>query len=429
MLEKYFRLREQGTTVKTELLAGLTTFLTMAYIIFVNPAMLAQTGMDKQAVFVATCLAAALGSFIMGFYANLPIALAPGMGLNAFFTYTVVLKMGHSWQVALGCVFWSGLIFLLISLFRLREWLIQAIPLSLKKAIGAGIGGFLAFIALQNGGVIVNSDATLVHLGNLGAFPALMTFTGLFLIVALNHLRISGAVMISVFAVALLAVLFDNNQLADALLAPPPALAPTLFQLDLLGALRPELISVIFAFFFVDLFDTAGTLIGVTDRAGLSKRGKIPQLKKALLADSGATVIGALLGTSNTTSYVESAAGVAVGGRTGLMAVITGLLFLLALFFAPLMTMIPSYATTGAILYVAILMMYALKDIDWGDISEATPVALTFLMIPLSYSIADGITVGFISYSISKLITGRARELNVGVLALSAILLGRLIFM
>lgn len=429
LLDKCFQLRAHGTTVKTELLAGLTTFLTMAYIIFVNPAMLAQTGMDKNAVFVATCLAAALGSFIMGFYANLPIALAPGMGLNAFFTYTVVLKMGQPWPVALGCVFLSGVAFVLISLFKVREWLINAIPAALKKSIGAGIGAFLGFIALQSGGIIVASEATLVHLGNLGQFPALMTFLGLFLIIGLSQLRLRGAVMWTVFIIAGLGVLCGHNQLPATLLALPPSLAPTLLQLDIVGALQPALLSVVFAFFFVDLFDTAGTLIGVSERAGLSQNGQIPRLKKALLADSSATIVGALLGTSNTTSYVESSAGVAVGGRTGLVAVSTGLLFLLALFFSPLATMIPSYATSGAILYVAILMMHALTDIRWDDVSEAAPVALTFLMIPLTYSIADGITLGFISFTVIKVLTGKAREINGGVLTLTAILLARLIFL
>ncbi|MDO4434967.1 MAG: NCS2 family permease [Cardiobacteriaceae bacterium] len=428
MFEKLFALKAHQTSIKTEVLAGLTTFLTMVYIIFVNPNMLAMTGMDKNAVFVATCLAAAVGCFIMGFYANLPVALAPGMGLNAFFTHTVVLNMGYSWQVALGCVFLSGVAFVLISLFKVREWIIQAIPEALKKSIAAGIGAFLAFIALQGSGLVVDNPATLVHIGNIKTFPALMTVLGFFLIVMFHHYRIQGSVILSIIIISSLGILFGDNQYTG-LIAPPPSLAPTFFEMDLLKALEPAMLSIIFAFLFVDLFDTAGTLIGVSDRAGLTKNGEIPNLKKALLADSTATIIGAALGTSNTTSYVESTAGVAVGGRTGLTAVTVGILFLLATFFSPTLSMIPSYATTGAVLYVSVLMMYSLNGIDWHDISEAVPVALTFLMIPLTYSIADGISIGFISYVITKALCGQAKSLNIGVVVVAIVLLGRLLFL
>ena len=397
MLEKIFKLQAHGTTVRTEVLAGITTFLTMAYIIFVNPNVLAKTGMDHGAVFVATCIAAAIGSFIMGFYANLPVALAPGMGLNAFFTYTVVMQLGHTWQTALACVFFSGVLFIIVSLLRIREWLINAIPDALKKSIAAGIGGFLAFIALQSAGIIVDADGVLVRMGSIISFAPLMTALCFFLIIAFVHYRVPGSVMLAILIVSVLGILFGHN-------------------------------SIIFAFFFVDLFDTAGTLIGVTERGGLVKDGKIPNLKKALLADSGATVVGAMLGTSNTTSFIESASGVAMGGRTGLMAVVTGVLFLLATFFSPLAGMVPSYATAGAILYVSVLMMYTVGEIDWHDITEAAPVAITFLAIPLTYSIADGITLGFISYTLVKLICGRWRELNIGVIVLAAILLARLLW-
>ena len=421
MLEKIFKLQAHGTTVRTEVLAGITTFLTMAYIIFVNPNVLAKTGMDHGAVFVATCIAAAIGSFIMGFYATLPVALAPGMGLNAFFTYTVVMQLGHTWQTALACVFFSGVLFIIVSLLRIREWLINAIPDALKKSIAA-------CIALQSAGIIVDADGVLVRMGSIISFAPLMTAFCLFLIIAFVHYRVPGSVMLAILIVSVLGILFGHNSMPESLVAAPPSLAPTFMQLDFKSALEPAMFSIIFAFFFVDLFDTAGTLIGVTERGGLVKDGKIPNLKKALLADSGATVVGAMLGTSNTTSFIESASGVAMGGRTGLMAVVTGVLFLLATFFSPLAGMVPSYATAGAILYVSVLMMYTVGEIDWHDITEAAPVAITFLAIPLTYSIADGITLGFISYTLVKLICGRWRELNIGVIVLAAILLARLIW-
>ena len=427
-MEKLFAIRAHGSTVRTEIMAGLTTFLTMAYIIFVNPNILAQAGMDHGAVFVATCLAAAIGSFIMGFYANLPVALAPGMGLNAFFTFTVVLEGGHSWQVALGCVFFSGVLFVLISLFKIREWLINAIPATLKKAIGAGIGAFLAIIALEQSQIIVDHPATLVHLGELTSYIPAMTFLCLFMIVGFQHYRVPGGVLLAILIISLIGILTGHTEY-HGILARPPSLAPTFLQLDLKAAFDLSMISIIFAFFFVDLFDTAGTLIGVTERAGLTENGKIPQLKRALLADSGATIAGAALGTSNTTSFIESATGVAAGGCTGLVAVTVGALFLLATFFSPLAGMVPGYATNGAILYVAVLMMYALGDIDWSDISEAVPVAIVFLGMPLAYSIADGITLGFIAYTASKIVTGQIRRINISVWVITAILLARLLFL
>ncbi|UJF24836.1 NCS2 family permease [Suttonella sp. R2A3] len=426
MLEKLFGLRAHGTTLKTELIAGFTTFLTMAYIIFVNPDILSQAGMDFGAVFVATCLAAAIGCFIMGFYANLPIALAPGMGLNAFFTYSVVLGMGHTWQVALGCVFLSGVAFLLISIFKIREWLINAIPHTLKKAIAAGIGAFLALIALKNAGVIVANPATFVALGDIVSYGPAMMILCFFLIIGFERHRLPGGVMLAILLVSLLGLLTGHSEFHGVVSA-PPSVMPTLMQLDILGAFDAAMISVIFAFFFVDLFDTTGTIIGVTEKAGLSKEGKIPNLKQALLADSGATLIGAGLGTSNTTSYIESTSGVAAGGRTGLTAVVVGVLFILCIFFSPLAGMVPAYATAGAIFYVAILMMYTLADIHWDDLSEAAPVAVTFLMMPLTFSIAEGITLGFITFTIAKLVTGRWRELNIAVWVLTIVLLARLV--
>lgn len=428
MLEKLFQLREHGTNIRTEIIAGFTTFLTMAYILFVNPDILSQAGMDFGAVFMATCLAAAFGCFIMGFFANLPIALAPGMGLNAFFTYTVVLDMGHSWQVALGCVFLSGIAFVLISIFKIREWLINAIPHTLKKAIAAGIGAFLAFIALKSAGIIVSNPATFVGLGDITAYAPVMMIACFFLIIFLEHFRVPGGVMLAILLISIVG-LFTGHTEYHGIVSAPPSIAPTFLQLDIAGAFDAGMISVIFAFFFVDLFDTTGTIIGVTEKAGLTENGKIPNLKKALLADSGATIVGAGLGTSNTTSFIESTAGVAAGGRTGLVAVVVGILFLLSMFFSPLAGMVPGYATAGAIFYVAVLMMYTLAHIDWTDLSEAAPVAVTFLMMPLTFSIAEGITLGFITFTAAKLVTGRWRELNVAVWVLTLVLLARLVFM
>lgn len=429
MLNKLFALNAHQTNVRTEIMAGITTFLTMTYIIFVNPDMLSATGMDKGAVFVATCLAAATGCFIMGFCANLPVALAPGMGLNAFFTFTVVLGMQQTWQVALGAVFLSGILFVLISLFRIREWLINAIPTTLKKAIAAGIGGFLMLIAFEKSGIIVDNPATLVSLGNLTNYTALMTFFCFFLIIVLQYRRITGGVLIAILATTLISLALGRSEFTGIISA-PPSIAPTFMQMDIMGALNISMLSVIFAFFFVDLFDTAGTLVGVTNRAGLiGADGKIPNLKRALLADSGATIVGAAFGTSNTTSYIESASGVAAGGRTGLTAVAVGILFLCAMFFSPLAGMIPPEATSGAILYVSILMMYALGDIDWQDISEAAPAAITVLGMTVSYSIADGISLGFISYAIIKSLTGKMQQVSFGVWLITLVLIGRLILM
>lgn len=428
MLEKLFQLNRFGTRVKTEILAGVTTYLTMAYIIFVNPAMLADAGMDHGAVFVATCVAAAIGCFIMGLWANLPVALAPGMGLNAFFTYGVVLGMGYSWQTALGAVFFSGLIFIALSLFQVREWIINAIPVTLKKAIAAGIGAFLALIALKNAGIVVDHPATLVSLGDLGEFGPGMALVGFFLIIALVQRQVPGAVMLSIFSVTVIGLLAGQIDYTGVVSA-PPSLAPTLMQLDIAAAFDVAMLSVIFAFLFVDLFDTSGTLIAVTQRAGLAEQdGKVPRLGRALLADSSATVAGAALGTSTTTSYIESAAGVAAGGRTGLTAVTVGVLFLLSIFLAPLAGMIPDYATAGAIFYVSVLMMFTLKEVEWEDLTEAAPVAVVLLMTPLTFSIAHGVTLGFITYAGAKLLGGKAHELNASVLIIAALLLAKLIF-
>ncbi|PMM02359.1 guanine permease [Vibrio kanaloae] len=428
MFEKLFKLSENGTNVRTEIIAGLTTFLTMAYIIFVNPMILADAGMDHGAVFVATCLAAAIGCFIMGFVANYPIAQAPGMGLNAFFTYAVVMGMGYTWQVALAAVFVSGVIFIFLSIFKIREWIINSIPMSLRVGISAGIGLFLAFIALSNAGIVVSNPATKVSLGDITAIAPTLGAFGFFLTIALVHRGVKGAVMIAILAITALGIAIGDVQYGG-IMSTPPSLAPTFMQLDFSAVFEIGMISVVFAFLFVDLFDTAGTLVGVATKANLIKEdGKLPRLNKALLADSTATSIGALLGTSNTTSYVESVAGVAEGGRTGLTAVVVGILFLLALFFSPLAGMIPAYATSGALFYVAILMMSGLVGIDWRDLTEAAPVVVTCLLMPLTYSIAEGISLGFIAYAVIKLLSGKGRDVSPAVWVMSAIFILKYIF-
>ncbi|MBG4536790.1 NCS2 family permease [Pseudomonas aeruginosa] len=428
MLEKLFQLKAHNTTVRTEILAGITTFLTMAYILFVNPSILGETGMDKGAVFVATCLAAAIGSTIMGLIANYPIALAPGMGLNAFFTYTVVLHMGHSWQVALGAVFISATMFFLLSIFRIREWIINSIPLPLRSAIAAGIGLFLALIALQNAGIVVDNPATLIGMGDLTKPAPILATLGFILIVALEARSVTGAVLIGILVVTAIAILLGVTQFGGVV-SMPPSLAPTFLQLDIKGALDIGLVSVIFAFLFVDLFDNSGTLIGVAKRAGLmGKDGHMPKMGRALIADSTAAMGGSLLGTSTTTSYIESAAGVSAGGRTGLTAIVVAILFLLALFFAPLAGSVPAVATAPALLFVAVLMASGLAEIDWEDITVAAPVVVTALAMPFTYSIATGIAFGFISWTALKVLSGRWRELNPALVILSVLFVIKLGF-
>ncbi|EZH83490.1 NCS2 family permease [Ectopseudomonas composti] len=428
MLERLFQLRAHNTTVRTEVLAGITTFLTMAYILFVNPEMLAKTGMDHGAVFVATCLAGAIGSLIMGLLANYPIALAPGMGLNAFFTYTVVMTMGYSWQTALGAVFLSGAIFFLLSIFKIREWIINSIPLALRAGIAAGIGLFLAIIALKNAGIVVDHPATLVGLGDMSKGGALLACLGFFVIAALAYRKVTGAVMIGILLVTGLSIALGLSEL-QGVVSMPPSLMPTLLQLDIAGALDIGLISVIFAFLFVDLFDTSGTLVGVAQKADLlDKDGKMPRLGRALLADSTATMAGAALGTSTTTSYIESAAGISAGGRTGLTACVVAALFLLALFFAPLAGAVPAYATAPALLFVAVLMMSSLAQIDWDDLTVAAPVVVAALAMPLTFSIANGIAFGFIAWTAVKVLAGRWRELNPAMWVLSALFVIKLAY-
>ncbi|MFD2189794.1 NCS2 family permease [Pistricoccus aurantiacus] len=427
-LDNHFKLTEHGTNIRTEIIAGITTFLTMAYIIFVNPSVLSEAGIDYGAVFVATCLASAIGCLIMGLWANYPIALAPGMGLNAFFTYGVVQGMGYSWEAALGAVFLSGVTFFLLSLFRIREWIINSIPMTLRLGIAAGIGLFLAFIALKNAGIVVDNPATLVALGDLSAPSPLYALLGFFLITALSHLRVTGSVMIGILAVTVLAIVLGHNEFGGVM-SMPPSIAPTFLEMDVAGAFDLAMISVIFAFLFVDLFDTSGTLIGVAHRGGLlDEQGNLPRLGRALMADSTASMAGAALGTSTTTSYIESTAGIASGGRTGLTAVIVALLFLVSLFFAPLAGSIPVYATAGALLYVAVLMTGSLAHANWEDPTEAAPVLIAALAMPLTFSIAEGIALGFISFVAIKTLSGRFKDLNVAVVVLALLFAGKFLF-
>ena len=421
MLEKLFQLKAHNTNVKTEVVAGFTTFLTMAYIIFVNPSMLATTGMDQGAVFVATCVAAAIGCLVMGLWANYPVALAPGMGLNAFFAFTVVGQMGYSWEVALGAVFLSGICFFLLSVFKIREWIIHSIPLSLRGGIGAGIGLFLGFIALKNAGIVVDNPATLVTIGDMGSWSAMMACLGFVIIAALFYRGITGSVMIGILAVSVLSIATGHVEL-NGIFSAPPSVAPTFAKLDLEGALQIGLISIVFSFLFVDLFDTSGTLIAVAQKGEmLDKEGRLPRLGRALLADSTATMAGSVMGTSTTTSYIESGAGIAAGGRTGLTAVVVGLLFLACLFISPLAGAIPAYATAPALFFVAVLMTHSLVKIDWDDITEAAPVVIAAVTMPLTFSITTGIALGFISYTAIKALTGKFDQLNPALIILSTL--------
>jgi AGZA family xanthine/uracil permease-like MFS transporter len=419
MLEQLFKLSENKTNVRTEVVAGITTFLTMAYIIFVNPSILSKAGMPFGPVFAATCIAAAIGTLLMAFLANYPIALAPGMGLNAYFAFVVVGVMKYSWQVALGCVFISGIIFFIISALPIREWIVNAIPKSLKMAIAAGIGLFLALIALENAKIVVANPATLVTHGDLASWPVLMTALGFALIVALEYRRVIGGVIIGILAVTIVSIL-AGQQKFGGIFDMPPSVAPVFLQMDLAGALQVGLVTVVFAFLFVDLFDNTGTLIALAHRGGFMRPdGTVPRLHRALMADSAAAMIGAAVGTSTTTSYIESASGINSGGRTGLTAVTVAVLFLLALFIAPLAGSIPPYATAPALLYVACLMARGLVEIEWNDITEAAPAVITAVAMPFTFSIAEGIAFGFISYAGIKIVAGKWSDIHpaVGILA------------
>ncbi len=421
ILDRWFDLSASGSTVRTEFVAGLTTFLTMVYIVFVNPHILGNTGMDKGAVFVATCIAAAVSTLVMALYANYPIALAPGMGLNAFFAFTVVLSMKFTWQQALAAVFCSGVIFFFISVFRIREYIINSIPRNLKLAISAGVGLFLGIIALEEAKIVVASPATLVTLGDLRNPPAILCLLGLILITALNYRKVVGGTLIGILIVTAIGIPLGLATFSG-IAAPPPSLKPTLLQLDFSRATELSFVIVVFSFLFVDVFDNAGTLIGVTHRAGLEdEHGNLPRMRQALIADSFAAMFGSLIGTSTTTSYIESASGVAAGGRTGLTALFVALFFLATLFFAPLAGMVPAYASSAALLYVACVMARGLAEIDWDDITEAAPAVVAAITMPLTYSIATGIGLGFITYALGKILAGRLADAKPAVLVLALI--------
>ena len=428
-LQQFFKLKEKGTSSKTEIIAGITTFFTMVYIVFVNPSVLGDAGMDKQVVFVTTCLIAGFGTIAMGLFSNLPIALAPAMGLNAFFAYVVVGKLGYSWQVGMGTIFWSSVGLLLLTIFQIRYWLMASIPLSLRVGIGAGIGFFIALIGFKNMGLVVANPATLVALGDLHSPQVLLGILGFFIIVVLAARNIYSGVLISIAIVTALALYFDPNVMFHGIVSMPPALTQVVGQVDIAGALDTALIGIIFSFLLVNLFDSSGTLLGVTDKAGFSdEKGRFPKMKQALYVDSASAVVGSYIGTSAISTYIDSGAGVSVGGRTGMTAVVVGLLFLLTIFFSPLAGMVPAYATAGALVYVGILMASSLIKVQWDDLTEATPAFITAAMMPFTYSITEGIAFGFISYCVMKLGTGRWREVNAPVWVVSLLFLIKFIW-
>jgi len=426
-MERLFGLSKSGTSVGIEVGAGLTTFMAMAYIAFVNPQMMANTGMDQGASFVATCLAAAIACLFMGLYANWPIGLAPGMGLNAFFTYTIVGDMGYSWQTALGAVFIAGILFVLLTVTRLREWMLVSIPWNLRIAMGAGIGLFVGLIGLKNGGIIIDHPATLLALGDFKVVETGLAGLSFLIITSLAVRQFPGAILIGILAVTGMGLLLDVVHY-QGIVSMPPSIEPVLGQLDIGAALDTAMVSAIASILFVNLFDTAGTLVGVASQAGLANpEGEIKNLDKALVADSTSSVAGALIGCAPVTSYVESAAGVAAGGRTGLTACTVGMLFLALIFFAPLAGMIPPFATAGALLYVALLMMSGLERLDWRDHTESLPALLIIVMVPLSFSIANGIAAGFLSYVILKVAAGKPGQVSVAAWFMAAIFTARFV--
>lgn len=428
-LDRFFKLTENKTTVRTEIAAGVTTFLTMAYIIFVNPAILSEAGVPFSGALFATCLAAAIGSLLMGLVANYPFALAPGMGLNAYFTYAVVQGMGYDWRVALGAVFISGVVFLILTLARIRAMIVDAIPKTMKTAVAVGIGLFIAFIGLKNAGVIVSSPATFVTLGHVISKPVLLALGGLVVTAALLARRDKSAIIIGIFAVTAAAIALKLSPLPTSLVQMPDVRS-TFLQLDIRGALKLGALDVIFVFLFVDLFDTIGSLMGLGQQAGyLNREGKMPRVNRALFADAVATIAGALLGTSTVVTYIESATGVSEGGRTGLTAVTTAALFLLAVFFSPLAGAIPVFATAPALIIVGALMISAVKEIEWDDLTEAIPAFLTIIAMPLTFSIANGLALGFIFYPLLKLLTGRWREASPLVYVLAGLFVLRYVYL
>lgn len=428
MLEKYFKLKENGTNVRTEIIAGITTFLTMAYILAVNPGILSATGMDANALFTATAVAAIVGTLVMALWAKLPFALAPGMGLNAFFAFSVVLGMGHTWQFALTAVFIEGIIFIFLTMFNVREAIVNAIPQSLKTAISAGIGLFIAFIGLQNAGVIVKHDATLVHLGDITSGTALLGLIGIIITSVLIIKKVKGDLLIGIVVTALIGIPMGITQF-NGVASLPPSLSPIFMQFDFSQIFTFDMLIVVFTFLFVDIFDTLGTLVGVSSKAKmLDKNGSIPNAKKAFMADSIGTTVGAMLGTSTVTTYVESAAGVSEGGRTGLTALITAACFFLALFFAPIFIAIPGAATAPALVLVGLFMLSPIKDLDLTDYSEAIPAFICIIAMPLTYSIAEGITLGLLAYVFLHILSGQFKKLSIGMYVLAVLFILKYIF-
>lgn len=414
MLKKLFGASSDKKLIKTEIVAGITTFMTMAYILAVNPDILSATGMDKQALFTATALSAVIATLVMAIVAKLPFALAPGMGLNAFFAFTVVLSMGYSWQFALTAVFLEGIIFIILTAFNIRELIVNAIPLNMKYAVSAGIGFFIAFIGLQNAGIIVNNDAVLVGLGDLSSPKVLVGMFGILAIGVLLKLKVKGALLIGILASTVLALILGVATLpTGGIVSLPPSVEPIFFKFDFENIFSLDMLIVLFTFLFVDMFDTVGTLVGVTEKAGmLTKDGKIPKVKQALFADAIGTTFGSMLGTSTVTTYVESAAGVAEGGRTGLTSFTVAVLFLIALFFAPLFIMIPGAATAPALFVVGLFMISPMLKVDFDDYTEAIPAFFTMIMMPLTYSIADGIVFGILSYVFLKVFSGKFAKVS-----------------
>ncbi|AVD47984.1 NCS2 family permease [Salmonella enterica subsp. enterica serovar Derby] len=428
MLERVFKLREHGTTARTEVIAGFTTFLTMVYIVFVNPQILGVAGMDTSAVFVTTCLIAAFGSILMGLFANLPVALAPAMGLNAFFAFVVVQAMGLPWQVGMGAIFWGAVGLLLLTIFRVRYWMIANIPVSLRVGITSGIGLFIGMMGLKNAGVIVANPETLVSIGNLTSHSVLLGVLGFFIIAILASRNIHAAVLVSIIVTTLLGWIMDDVHY-NGIVSAPPSVTSVVGHVDLAGSFNLGLAGVIFSFMLVNLFDSSGTLIGVTDKAGLAdEKGKFPRMKQALFVDSISSVTGAFVGTSSVTAYIESSSGVSVGGRTGLTAVVVGILFLLVIFLSPLAGMVPPYAAAGALIYVGVLMTSSLARVNWQDLTESVPAFITAVMMPFSFSITEGIALGFISYCVMKIGTGRLRDLSPCVVIVALLFVLKIVF-
>lgn len=421
-LEKFFKLKEHKTNVKTEVLAGFTTFMTMAYILVVNPDVLSKTGMDKGAVFTTTAIASFFATVIMGLYANYPFALAPGMGLNAYFAYTIVIGKGYSWQFALTAVLFEGLIFIVLTFTKIREIIVNAIPYSLKQAVSAGIGIFIAFLGLYQAGLVKTGEGIPLDLGVITSASSLATIFGIIITIWLLVKKVPGAILIGMVLTTIVCILSGVSNAPKAFIGMPSSIAPIFMKFDFSKVISLDMIVALFAFLFVDLFDTVGTLVGVASKADmLDEKGNLPKARQALFADSLGTTVGAMLGTSTVTTFVESASGVAEGGRTGLTAIVTALLFLLALIFEPIFSVIPTYATSSALIVVGLFMITGIKKINFEDYTESLPAFLTIIMMPLSYSIANGIVFGIVSYAVIKLITGRGKEVSPVVFILAGL--------